>query len=124
MQQDFKTGVDGPLAEKIVKRLITSVRQFSKPDTPEEYRDLVIEWRDALNFPPQTYRPHVYEEAVTSWLSQAKSTSWPPMPGDILEHCGYVMERIYADPVRGPEMRAWNEARKQARIAYLVGDDQ
>lgn len=123
MQQDFKTGVDGPLADKIVKRLIASVRQFPKPDSPEEYKALVVEWRDALNWPEQSYRPHVYEEAVTSWLATAKSTSWPPMPGDILEHCGLVMERIYQDPVRGREMREWNEARKQARIAYLVGDD-
>ena len=124
MQQDFKTGVDGPLAERIIKRLIASVRQFPKPDTPEEYRMLVVEWRDALNYPEQTYRPHVYEEAVTSWLATATSSSWPPMPGDILEHCQVVMERINANPARREEMRAWNEARRDARIAMLVGDDQ
>ena len=120
---NFITGVDDTLAAKIVHRLITSVRQFPKPETPEEFAELAAEWRDALNWPEQSYRPHIYEEAVTSWLATAKSNTWPPMPGDILEHCGLVMERIYQDPVRGREMREWNEARKQARIAYLVGDD-
>ena len=120
---DFITGVDDALALKLVHRLMTSIRQFPKPDTPEDFAALVKEWKDALNWPEQSYRPHVYEEAVTSWLATAKSTSWPPMPGDILEHCGLAMERIYQDPVRGREMREWNESRKQARIAYLVGDD-
>lgn len=123
MQQDFRTGVDGPLAERIVKRLTSSVRNFPRPETPEDYKDLVIEWRDALNYPDKAYRPHVYEEAVTSWLAAAKSNTWPPMPGDILEHCALVMERINQDPRRRAEMDAWREARRTARIAYLVGDD-
>ena len=121
---DFITGVDDALALKLVHRLMTAVRQFPKPDTPEEFAALVKEWKDALNWSEQTYRPHVYEEAVTSWLATATSSSWPPMPGDILEHCQVVMERINANPARREEMRVWNEARRDARVAMLVGDDQ
>lgn len=121
---DFTTGVDDNVAAKIVHRLMVSVRQFPKPETPAEFVELATEWKDALNYPEQTYRPHVYEEAVTSWLATATSSSWPPMPGDILEHCQVVMERINANPARREEMRVWNEARRDARVAMLVGDDQ
>lgn len=121
--REFKTGVDGPLAEKIVKRFMVSVRQFPRPENPEEYKSMVIEWMDALNHPARKFRPHVYEQAVTSWFAEAKSNTWPPMPGDVLEHCEKVMERINADPVQGREMRQWNEDRRMARIAYLVGDE-
>lgn len=120
---DFTTGVDTALAAKIVHRLSVSVRQFQKPQTKEDFAALVTEWRDALNYPAKKFRPHVYEEAVTAWLSSSTSTSWPPMPGDVLESCEKVMEKIYADPVRGREMRDWTEARRMARIAYLVGDE-
>lgn len=120
---DFTTGVDDAIAARIIHRLIKSVRQFQKPETPEDFAELAAEWRDALNYPDKTYRPHIYEEAVTSWLATAKSNTWPPMPGDIVEHCELVMERINSDPARRPEMVDWYEARKMARIARMVGED-
>lgn len=120
MNSRFKTGVDGPLAEDIVKRLMRAIRQFPKPDTPKAYKELVTEWRSALNFPKVSYPPHVYERAVTSWLSEAKSDSWPPMPGDIIEHCKKVMTAIHDDPVEGPQMREWQEARREARIEKMI----
>lgn len=124
MTSRFKVGVDGPLAEKIVRRLGRHVRMFPKPSDPDEWQDLVETWRDALNVADVAYPPSIYLEAITSWLSQAKSTSFPPFPGDILEHCQIVMSRIDRDPVRGPKMREWREEYRLARIDSMVADDE
>lgn len=122
MNSRFETGVDMDTAEKIIKRIIASVWRFRKPRTEKEHADLVETWRDALNFSKSTYPANIYLDAVTSWLSDATEDTNPPMPGDILAHCSKVMERIAADPERGPKMRAWLEARREARIDQLAGD--
>lgn len=119
----FRTGVDTEQADKIVQRIIANVWRFKVPQTPEEYADLVETWRDSLNFSPSTYPPAIYLEAVTSFLSEATHDTNPPMPGDILLHCKKVMDRIAKDPDRGPKMRAWQEARREARTRMLAGED-
>lgn len=120
MNSHFKTGVDTATAEKIVKRLIAAVWGFKRPQSDEEYADLVDTWRDSLNFNATTYPKAIYLEAVTSWLSEATADSRPPLPGDIVAHCKKVMERISKDPVRGPKMQAWLEGRREARIEQLI----
>lgn len=120
MNSPFKTGVDTTTAEKIVKRLIATVWGFKRPQSDEEYAELVDTWRDSLNFNDTTYPKAIYLEAVTSWLSEATADSRPPLPGDIVAHCKKVMAKIDKDPVRGPKMRKWQEDYREARIEQLI----
>ena len=124
IEPKFRVGVDADLAKKIVDDLGMFVRQFPKPTDPVAYTKLVDQWEKSLNMSDNKYPPNVYEEAVSSWLAAATSKTFPPYPGDILEHCHKVMERIARDPVRGPKMKQWQEDRRMSRIAWLVGEDQ
>lgn len=113
-------GVDKATAEKIVKRLIASVPMFRRPKDLEEFTDLVESWQQSLNMATSTYPSNIYLEAVSLWLSEATSDTRQPMPGDIIKYCKKVMDRIATDPVRGPKMKAWVEARREARIQALI----
>lgn len=120
----FKTGVTTEQVDKILKRLMSMMRTFPRPTDPQEYTDLVGEWEKALNFVGTKFPPFVYDEAVTSFLSEATAKTYPPLPGDIINHCKKVMDKINADPVRGPKMREWQQQRREHRVALLTGGAQ
>lgn len=118
---NFTVGVTHRQVEGILKRMMSMMWNFHRPEDPQEYADLVGEWEKALNFVGTKFPPFVYDEAVTSFLAEATSKTYPPLPGDILDHCKKVMEKIKTDPVRGPKMREWQQQRREHRVAMLTG---
>ena len=101
------------VAEALIDTMLVTCQNMRRPKTPEEKQLLVKHWAGALS---QTdYPPNVYEDALSSWLASAKAGDSPPYPGDILRHCRLVIERIESDPVRGPRLLEWREARRRER---------
>lgn len=101
------------VAEKLIDMMLVTCQNMRRPKSPDEKNLLVRMWAGALS---QTdYPPNVYEDALSSWLGEAKSGDSPPYPGDVLRHCRIVIERIESDPVRGPKLLAWREARRVER---------
>lgn len=122
IESRFRTGVDTDLAQQIVEELGMFVRQFHIPSDPAQYMRLVAQWEKSLNM-GKKYPPHIYLDAISSWLAEATHKTFPPYPGDILEHCRKVMDRIGDDPIEGPKMKKWWEDRRMARIEWMVGED-
>ena len=105
------------IAEALIDTMLVTCQNMRRPKTPEEKALLVKHWAGALS---QTdYPPNVYEDALSSWLASAKAGDSPPYPGDILRHCRLVIERIESDPVRGPKLLEWREARRAERDRLL-----
>ena len=120
----FNIGVTTSQVDEILKRLMSMMRTFPRPESEEDYRKLVSEWERALNFSGTKYPPAIYAEAVTSFLSEATVKTFPPLPGDILLHCKKVMERIHSDPARRAKIEKWQQQRREHRVALLTGGDQ
>lgn len=105
------------IADSLISTILVTCQNMRRPKTPEEKQLLVKHWAGALS---QTdYPPNVYEDALSSWLASAKAGDSPPYPGDILRHCRLVIERIESDPVRGPKLLEWREARRRERDRLL-----
>ena len=107
-------------AQEVVDRLIASCWNFRTPESPQQKKMLVEMWQQGLS--GYNYPPFVYQEAVSSWLASAKNNPAPPYPGDILEHCRRVIERIESDPKRRPGLEKWREDYKLKRVAELTGE--
>lgn len=101
------------VALEVLEKIDLLFPKFDKPSEPKRMQALSNAWAYALG--KYVYPDHIWLEAVDEFYSRSDSWGAAPMPGDILDCARVVMERAERDPVRGPKVRAWREARQDER---------
>lgn len=98
------------IAENMLRKVKLICPRFSMPSDAEDRALLVEMWANALGA-RVVYPRVVYDKAFELFSSSAGRDDNPPMPGDILRHCRFAIERIEVDPVLGPKLHEWRAQR-------------
>lgn len=101
------------LAREVLEKISLLFPKFQMPTEPKQLGAVVNAWSYALG--KYVYPDNIWLEAVDEFYSRSDSWGAAPLPGDILDCARVVMERAERDPVRGPKVRAWREARQDER---------
>ena len=101
------------VAREVLEKIDLLFPKFDMPSEPKRLQAVVNAWAYALG--KYVYPDNIWLEAVDEFYSRSDSWGAAPLPGDILDCARVVMERAERDPVRGPKVRAWREARQDER---------